>query len=161
MDKKSLLMDLMIGYYKGDILRINHFTKVHGFAIQIGKMEDLNVKQMETLEVAALVHDIGIKISEEKYNSSAGKYQEEEGPALAKEFLEIIGYHDDLIDRVAFLVGNHHSYDKIDDIVFQILVEADFLVNIHEDKVENITSIKEKIFKTTTGLNYLKMMFEH
>lgn len=161
MDKKSLLMDMMIGYYKGDVRRINHFVKVHGFAIQIGKMEDLTPEKMEILEVAALVHDIGIKVSEEKYQSSAGNYQELEGPILAQEFLEIIGYHDDVVERVCHLVGNHHSYDKIDDDVFQILVEADFLVNIHEDHIEDVKSVKEKIFKTQTGINYLQTLFEH
>ena len=44
---------------------------------------------------------------------------------------------------------------------FQILVEADFLVNIDEDQMskEAIQSIKEKIFKTRTGINYINHLY--
>ena len=63
----------MIDYYQGDSKRIQHFLKVHAYAKLIGEQEGLD---KETLEVAALTHDIGIKGSEQKYNSSAGKYQE-------------------------------------------------------------------------------------
>lgn len=41
-------------------------------------------KNTNLLESAALLHDIGIKESERKYHSSAGHYQEIEGPAIAK-----------------------------------------------------------------------------
>ena len=58
------------------------------------------------LETAAYVHDIGIKISEEKYNSSAGKYQEIEGPPIAEEMLTKLGYDKDVIERVSYLVGH-------------------------------------------------------
>ena len=33
-------------------------------------------------------------------------------------------------ERVAYLIGHHHTYDKIEGMDYQILVEADFLVNI-------------------------------
>ena len=46
-----------------------------------------------------------------------------------------IGFSDSLIDRVCFLVGHHHTYTEIDGIDFQILVEADFLVNAREEKM--------------------------
>ena len=71
----------MIKYYAGDKKRINHFIKVHGYAKAIGEAEELDERTMLILETAAYVHDIGIKISEEKYNSSAGKYQEIESLA--------------------------------------------------------------------------------
>jgi HD superfamily phosphohydrolase YqeK len=63
----------MIKYYAGDVKRINHFMKVYGFAKTIGEMEQLESAKQEVLELAAIVHDIGIKVNEQKYNSSAGK----------------------------------------------------------------------------------------
>jgi len=68
----------------------------------------------------------------------------------------------DTLERILFLIGNHHSYSKIDDIDFQILVEADFLVNIYEDsmEVETIKTIRDKYFKTKMGLFLLEKMFE-
>ena len=74
----------VIDYYQGQPKRIQHFLKVHAYAKLIGEQEGLDKEILDILEVAALTHDIGIKISEEKYNSSAGKYQEVEGPAVAQ-----------------------------------------------------------------------------
>lgn len=85
----------------------------------------------------------------EKYNSSAGNYQKIEGPAVARKILNESGFEIELIDRICFLVANHHTYDKVDYIDYQILIEADFLVNIFEDGFgkEKIILIKEKYFK--------------
>ena len=151
----------MIKYYAGDKKRINHFIKVHGYAKAIGGAEELDERTMLILETAAYVHDIGIKISEEKYNSSAGKYQEIEGPPIAEEMLTKLGYDKDVIERVSYLVGHHHTYSNIDGIDYQILVESDFLVNICEDNLskDSAMKIKEKIFKTQTGKKLLENLF--
>lgn len=52
-----------------------------------------------------------------------------------------------------YLVGHHHTYKDIDGLDYQILVEADFLVNYFEDGLdkEHIKKSAEKIFKTETG----------
>lgn len=151
----------MIKYYAGDVKRINHFMKVHGFAKVIGEGEKLDEKTMFTLETASYVHDIGIKMSEQKYNSSAGKYQEELGPAEAETMLKKLGFDEDVIKRVSYLVGHHHTYSNIDGIDYQILIEADFIVNIFEDEIDadSIKSIREKIFKTETGKKILDNMY--
>ena len=148
----------MIKYYAGDKKRINHFIKVHGYAKAIGEAEELDERTMLILETAAYVHDIGIKISEEKYNSSAGKYQEIEGPAPARAILEELGADEKLIDRVCFLIAHHHTYDGVDGLDYQILLEADFLVNAYEDqlKPEAIATFRDKVFRTPSGLQLLK-----
>ena len=140
----------MIDYYQGQPKRIQHFLKVHAYAKLIGEQEGLDQEILDILEVAALTHDIGIKISEEKYNSSAGKYQEVEGPAVAQQMLEDLQYDKAKTDRVCYLIGHHHTYDQIDGIDYQILVEADFLVNLAEEQSsrETIESVKGKIIKT-------------
>lgn len=113
------------------------------------------------LKTAAIVHDIGIKVSEQKYDSSAGKYQEQEGPAIAEPMLRACGYEEEMIDRVLFLIAHHHTYNQIDGIDYQILVEADFLVNLFEDNSNRqvAENVKENIFRTKTGLWYLEKMF--
>lgn len=161
MDKNSVLINEMIKYYASDVKRINHFMKVYSFAKTIGEMEKVDCLNQEILEIAAIVHDIGIKLSEQKYNSSSGKYQQIEGPALAKELLEKLDFEDTIISRVCFIVGHHHTYTAIDGIDFQILVEADFLINIYEDEIsqEAICRIIENYFKTDAGINFLKQMY--
>lgn len=151
----------MIEYFGADVRRINHALKVHSFASLIAKNENLNAEIQEITEVAAILHDIGIPVSELKYGSCIGKYQEIEGPPIAREMLQQLGASPELIERVCFLVGNHHTYTKIDGIDFQILVEADFLVNIFEDEMSAsaIESAREKYFKTQNGIQLLKKIY--
>lgn len=155
------IISAMTEYYKGDPKRVNHFMKVYAFAKAIGEEENLDSKTLEILEIAAIVHDIGIKKSEEKYNSSAGKYQEKEGPAEAEKLLSILNIDKEIIDRVSFLVGHHHTYNNISGMDYQILVEADFIVNIYEDNEspDSIKNIYNTIFKTKAGKRYIENMF--
>ncbi len=146
-----------IKYDAGDSRRIEHFIKVHGYAEIIGKSEGLDARTQEILEATAYLHDIGIKISEEKYNSSSGYYQQLEGPAIAREILSKIGYDGEFIDRVSYLISRHHKYNNIDGADCRILIEADFIVNVVEGDVqkETIADIREKIFKTKAGIEIL------
>jgi len=160
--KTGNVVEEMINYYSSDSRRIQHFLKVYGFAKAIGEVENLPAQLQEILEVAAVVHDIGIKVSEEKYQSSVGEYQQLEGPPIAQAMLKRLGYEETFIDRVCYLIAHHHTYKNIDGLDYQILVEADFMVNISEDemKPDMIQSIKEKIFATKTGLEFLTRIYQ-
>ena len=157
----SSLIDEMIAYDKGDPRRIQHFMKVHDFARTIGQLEGLDEQTLYILESAAVVHDIGIHVCEEKYGSCEGKLQEKEGPALAKELLERLGYEQKVINRICYLVGHHHTYTNITGIDYQILVEADFLVNLYEDKVslDAVHKAYQNIFKSESGRKICRNMF--
>ena len=156
----SLFME-MIHYYKGDADRIQHFVKVHSFARLIGETERLDEETLEILEAAAYVHDIGIKPAEEKYGSCDGKLQEQEGPSVAREMLERLGFEERLVERVCYLVGHHHTYTGIDGMDYQILVEADFLVNLYEGNMgkEAAVSVCDRLFRTKTGKEICRTMF--
>jgi len=151
----------MISYYAGDVKQVNHFTKVYGFSKEIGAMEGLNGEAQEILEIAALTHDIGIKNSKIKYQNSNGENQQIEGPLEARKMLEVFSIDECIIERVCWLIAHHHMYNNIDSIDYQILVEADFLVNIFEDgmSLEAIKSVRKKIFKTESGLYILDALF--
>lgn len=157
---QSSVIKKLIHYFAGDIKRINHALKVYAFAKSIAELEDVSGEKLQILELAAILHDIGIKESEKKYSSSSGKYQQIEGPPVARELLQEFELGQTIIDRICYLIGNHHTYIRIDEIDFQILVEADFLVNIFEDNFgqEQINSI-QKYFKTGTGKSYLDSMY--
>lgn len=151
----------MTDYFKGDQKRINHFVKVHSFAKLIGEMENIDEKGLFILECASLTHDIGIKKGEELYNRNDGKIQEQLGPKEAEIMMKNLDFQQDVIDRVMFLIANHHTYKSIESIDLQILVEADFLVNTCEDNLSRETAVKlgEKVFKTNTGKQLLKNLF--
>ena len=76
------LLIAMMEHEEKDVKRIHHFLKVHGFARLIGRMEGLPADVQETLEAAAVVHDIGIHLAERKYGNCDGPHQEQEGPAV-------------------------------------------------------------------------------
>ncbi len=151
----------MIKYFGTDTRRINHALKVYGFATCIADREGLTDNELLIVDIAAIIHDIGIKEAEKKYNSSNGHYQEIEGPAVALELLADLDIDEKTLDRICFLIGNHHSYHKIDGIDFQILVEADFLVNIFEDEIPNhsIANIRKNYFKTEAGISMIESMY--
>ncbi len=157
----EIIINEMIAYFQNDVRRINHALKVYGFAATLSGMEQVSDEKKTILLYAAILHDIGIKEAERKYNSTSGRYQEIEGPPIAKEILEKSGIPSPISERVCFLIGNHHSYGKIDGLDFQILVEADFLVNIFEDQLdrEAIENICRKYFKTEMGSALLHSMY--
>lgn len=152
---------LMTEYYSKDPKRIQHFVKVHSFAKFIGMQENLSEKELFILEAAALVHDIGIKVSLEKYGSSSGKYQEIEGVEPAKKLLSSVALNEEDINRICFLIAHHHTYNDVNGIDYQILLEADFLVNGLEDELPQsaIKTFLEKVFKTKTGVSLCKTMY--
>ncbi|MDD6483765.1 MAG: HD domain-containing protein [Clostridiales bacterium] len=158
----SDIVRAMIDYFGSDVKRVNHLLKVLAFAKTIAECEGIDRREREILEAAAAVHDIGIKISEEKYGSSSGYYQQKEGPGEARKLLlGISGLDGELIDRVCYLVSRHHKYSDIDGMDCQILIEADFIVNVFEDEIsgDTIRDVYKKIFKTDTGRAILKSLY--
>lgn len=156
-----IIMERMIGYFGTDIRRINHALKVYSFSRVISRNLIIDEKQFLIIDATALLHDIGIREAEEKYHSSAGNYQEKEGPAIARRLLSDSNLETDVINRICHIIGNHHSYKKIDGVDFQILVEADLLVNMYEDSMsrESIRNLRQTIFKTRTGIRLLETMY--
>ncbi len=148
-------------YDKGDPKRIRHFTEVYGFAKAIGEAELTDPRELEILEAAAVLHDIGIHECERKYGSCDGKYQQTEGVPVAGKILDSLGADAELTERVCFLIAHHHTYTGIDGDDWQILVEADFLVNISDDNMgaDAVRSIRDKIFRTKTGIKLLDAMY--
>ena len=134
----------MIAFFSGDPKRIQHF-----------------MTSLFILEAAAYTHDIGIRPAEEKYGRCDGKLQEQEGPIVAQRMLSDVGIENYLIDRICYLIGHHHTYDNIEGLDYQILVEADFLVNLYEDDVNRhgIEQAYQQIFRTQTGKEIFNQMY--
>ena len=162
MKDNNILITEKIRYYAGDPKRVQHFIKVYTFAKMIGEKEKLPAGEQFILETAAIVHDIGIKPAEDKFGQCGGKLQEQEGPAVAQKLLTELGYPEKVIARVCYLVGHHHTYDGIDGMDYQILVESDFLVNLFEGNAsrEAIETAYRQMFETGTGKRLMREMFD-
>ena len=63
--------------------------------------------------------------------------------------------------NLTFSIAHHHTYNEIEGLDYQILVEADFLVNLFEDgsSREAAQKVQKNIFKTNTGTKYLSDLF--
>lgn len=153
-----LVTDAMCDWDAGDSLRIHHFLKVHAFARQIGLAEGLDENTLFTLEAAALTHDIGIKPAEKQYGSCEGLLQERLGPPEAEAMLTALGLPAPVIRRVSFLIGHHHTTQGVAGIDWQILLEADFLVNMIEghSSAQAIDTFRDKVFRTREGKRLLQ-----
>lgn len=152
----------MCAFNKGDPKRIQHFTKVYEYAHTIGRLEGLDDETQKILDIAAILHDIGIRPSEEKYGRCDGALQQQEGPAYAREMLqEFPEVTSEETDRVCYLIGHHHTYTGVDGDDWRILLEADFLVNAYEDDLDtdSIKTFRERVFRTETGMKLLAMMY--
>lgn len=156
------LIQAALEYDNGSPARAGHLLKVYGFAKTIGELEGLDADTRFILETAAIVHDVGIKTCLEKYGSDSGELQQREGPALARELLAGLGFDECVIERACFLISVHHTFAGIDSIDWQILVEADFLVNIYENSLSEkaVHSLYSNVFKTDTGKRLMRSMYE-
>jgi putative nucleotidyltransferase with HDIG domain len=156
--KKELLVERvpieMKRYFESDFKRIGHATKVARYAEKICKEEEAH-PVVTTL--SAYLHDIGIKVSERKYNSSAPKYQHVEGPPVAREILTRLGAEEGIINEVCDIIGHHHSPRQEETINFNVIYDADLIVNLEEKQKESPSSpehlakIIEKSFLTKSG----------
>ncbi len=158
----SEIMNEMIAYPGNTLHDIAHFMKVYTLAKTIGELEHLDSQTQMTLEVAAIVHDIACPLCREKYGNTNGKHQQEEGMILAEEFLADKGLPYKMKERVVYLVGHHHTFTNVEGMDYQILLEADYLVNADESSYPESSnrSFLNKVFKTASGIAIMKSMYE-
>lgn len=151
MDKQKFI-NAMKDYFGDDEKRIKHALRVLANAEKILKKENGNPN---VVLPSAIFHDIGIHEAERKYGSNAGKYQEIEGPPIARKILERFGIDGKIIDEVIEIIAHHHSPGMVNTINFKILYDADWLVNLPDeydvsDQQKTERAI-EKLFLTETG----------
>ena len=155
------LMKKMIDFSDGSMHDIAHLLKVWGYARTLGMLEYLDSDTQFILEAAAITHDIACPLCRSKYGHAAGPLQEKEGAILVRTFLSDADLPPSIVDRISYLVGHHHTLDTIDGIDYQILIEADFLVNLYEfaDRYKKILTVEERIFRTESGKKLLHSIF--
>ncbi len=147
--------DAMEAVFGTDRGLIEHTLKVHGYACAIQWAEGGNEMVVRT---AALLHDIGIPMARQVHGSSAGQYQEKEGPPIAETVLKQTGIATSKIEHICGIVANHHSArDKpiVDTLEFKIVWDADWLVNLpgraSKMEREQLEETIEKTFRTHRG----------
>lgn len=164
--KEDLLKDRvaieMKRYFKTDFKRIGHASKVARYAEQIGKNEKGN---LAVILCAAFLHDIGIHEAEKKHKSTAARYQEEEGPPIARSILEKLKAKEELIEEVCDIIGHHHHPRAEETTNFKVLYDSDMIVNLEEkykDKPiqpEELDGLIENAFLSKSGKEKAREVF--
>lgn len=164
-DKVAKAVSKMVTFYEREsqvvVHDVNHFMKVWGFARTIGILEGLDPVTQETLELAAVAHDIACPLCRRKYGQADGRHQELEGEGLTRQFYEEFHLPEEQLERICYIVAHHHSFSGVQGLDYQIMLEADFLVNAGESEVslDGILNFREKVFRTETGIRLLNQMY--
>ncbi len=154
--RKELLKDRvaveMKRYFRQDFKRIGHAGRVARYAEQIGKEKK---GDMVVVICAAYLHDIGIREAERKHGSAEAKYQEDEGPPIARAILAKLSASSEIIDEVCDIIGHHHHPRAEETVNFKIVYDADLIANMEEKEEpvneEKLAIIVEKSFFTESG----------
>ncbi len=147
------LIDDMKRVFDSDNKRIAHALLVLHYAERIAAVESVN--DPGVVIAAAILHDIGIPAAERKHDSSAGRYQEIEGPPVARDILMRYPLSHERREHICAIIANHHSAREIDTTEFRCVWDADWLVNIPEEYANAdhlmIRQLIDRVFKTDTG----------
>ena len=158
---RESLIARMESVFGDDSRRIDHAMNVLGYAESI--MDSSPGVCPLVVRAAAILHDIGIPAAERKHGSSSGRYQEIEGPPIAREILEGMNIDAPAIDHICRIVANHHSARDIDTPEFRIIWDADWLVNIPDEydtsDSKSISELIDKVFKTPKGRTIAQELF--
>jgi HD superfamily phosphodiesterase len=123
---KGRLVKILVDYFGNDFRRITHALEVLRHAEKIAEKGQYDY---EVLVASALLHDVGIRQSEEELGYNDGRTQEKYGPPIAERLLESAGFPPEKTGKVCEIIGNHHSSSRYDYIELRILKEADLIVN--------------------------------
>lgn len=149
---KAALLEAMEAVFNGDTRRVEHARRVTEYVEKLWRQEG---SDYAVVIAAAVLHDIGIHEAERKYGSAGGRYQEVEGPPIARRILTELGLEQERIEEVCEIIAHHHSPGKITTRNFGVLYDADWLVNLKDDydirDVKKLGTIIDRVFLTEGG----------
>lgn len=162
-DQKAFLVKVrnaMQDYFGADQRRIDHALQVSCYAEEL--LSYVDADPVTTL-AAAYLHDIGIPESERKHGSSSGKWQEIEGPPIAREILANLAAEEALTEQVVAIVAGHHTRNAVDAPEFRIIWDADALVNFAEvlpsKSAEQVEGLLQGHMVTEAGFRMARRIF--
>ncbi|MCI5147715.1 MAG: HD domain-containing protein [Candidatus Electrothrix sp. AR3] len=135
-------------YFGNDSRRIRHALAVAEQAEIIGKKEE-DVDMM-VIMASAYLHDIGIRETERQFNSSAAKYQQSEGPLVARQILQELKAKPELIEEVCDIISHHHTPRDEETSNFKVLHDSDLIVNLVE-KYQEKKLMQQQLEKLSTS----------
>lgn len=162
---KNCIAKRVIDYYATTppvMEQIVHTQAVASYTRLIATMEGLEQQQVDLLETAAWLHDIGCPNARIRYGNSRPLYQQSEGQKLVGEWLQ--GEADLTNNEKEWLVqvvGHHHQRPAALKWHFEPLYDADLIVNIWEGyyAMEKAESQYKKLICTESGKHFFDTFF--
>jgi len=123
--KYKELLELAKPYLEKNTLGVKHTLRVLEIANKNYDKYSLDESWRDVVFSLIVLHDIGGKGVKEQY---------ENGPKIAKELLEKLGYHKFDIKLICAFIARHH--ERLDDPhdIFKILYDADHLVMLSKEE---------------------------
>ncbi len=128
---RAKVVRVLAEHFGSDDRRIEHALRVLHHADTL--MASHPACDPDIVIACALLHDVGIKASEDKHGYNDGKTQEKYGPPVAETLLNSIGFPPEKIEIVKNIIGNHHSPSRYDYPELGVLKDADQIVNRDEN----------------------------
>jgi len=135
-------------HFGDDERRIEHALRVSQYAERI--LEHERGARRDVVIAGAILHDIGIHEAERKYGSAAGRYQEIEGPPIARKIMLREGLDEEMIEEVCSIIAHHHTPGVVNTIEFKVVYDADLIVNLEEREITKgkfLTDGGRKVFE--------------
>ncbi len=164
---KDQIAKLVIEYYsrypedmRNDIL---HTQEVVCYTRLIALEEKIPEFEIELLECAAWLHDIGCPRSKQIYGNSLPANQQHVGRIVCEEILKQV---DELCETekkwLEDVVGNHHQLNKSHELGFAPLFEADLIVNILSGyhPREKSDMLYKTMISTESGRNLFNLLIK-
>ncbi len=150
-DLREGLLAEMERVFGDDRRRIRHTQAVLAWAEKIAAGESAD---RDVVTAAAILHDIGIHAAERKHGSSSGRWQELEGPPIARPILDRLGIGAELAEQVCGIIAHHHN-GRMDTPEFRVVWDADWMVNLPGECPDadavTLDTLIGRIFRTQTG----------
>ena len=143
---KDIISLRVCDYYKEHgpaYSQIAHTMAVASLTRQIALMQGRDEHEVDLLEMAAWLHDIGCPTAIDKYGDSKPVHQQTEGEYIVTEWLSSTDGNTDwniVVSKLsekekqwlAKVVGCHHQQKYAIKLHFEPLFEADLIINIKE-----------------------------
>lgn len=157
-------MKRMIDYYAAcDSTQIAHTLCVHEYTRMLAMRERYDERKRGLLEIAALLHDIGCPSAKWKYGDSLPIHQQQEGMCIAADWFASDPSWLDTQEAqwVVDVVGAHHNAVQAEVLGFEVLYEADLIVNLFEGyyPVDYADVYYHKMVRTKSGKQLFRQLF--
>ena len=165
-DFKPAIVKEMEAYFGADARRISHTHRVTAYAEELLPQEA--GADPVVVVAAALLHDIGIHSAERLHGSTEARYQETEGPPIARQILLRAGFPAERTDEVCNIVAHHHSPGVIHTASFKVVYDADWLVNFGDENLRaryggdaggKLGTVLDRLFLTESGRRLARRIY--